>query len=83
MSFTIKELDIIHSALITRERTVREKWLPHTPDTDKNKASLLEEMSMIEDLGRKVCCAKLSLELGFHIDHEEVKRFANAQKNGA
>lgn len=83
MSFTIKELDIIHSALITRERTVREKWLPHTTDTDKNKASMLEELGMMEDLSRKVCCAKLSLELGFHIDHEEIKKFTNAQKTGA
>lgn len=64
--FTIEELNKMHLGLITRERVIREQWIPCTKDSnDVNR--LMKEADFLAALGRKVCAAQISKELGFEI----------------
>ena len=65
--FTIDELDMMHRSLITRERILRDEWIPCTSDSEDVKR-LVDDANATRTLARKVCAAKLSKELGFHID---------------
>jgi hypothetical protein len=63
---TVAELDAIHIALITRERTIVDRWLPSMTNPDE--IALLEsEVALSKVLQKKICVAKLSKELGFDI----------------
>ncbi len=65
--FTIDELDMLHRALITRERILRDEWIPYTIDSEDVKR-LTNDANATRTLARKVCAAKLSKELGFIIN---------------
>jgi len=65
--FTIEQLDMIHSSLITRERVIREQWIPNTTGSSAVQR-LMDEASALDVLQKKVCAAKLSKELGFYIE---------------
>lgn len=67
MELTITELDTIHAALITRERILRDDWIPAWEGTVRAEA-LKAELAVIPGLRSRMCAAKLSLELGFTID---------------
>ncbi len=64
--FTIDELDMLHRSLITRERIIRDQYIPCTSDSEDVKR-LTDDANATRTLARKVCAAKLSKELGFHI----------------
>ena len=61
---TASELGHIHLSLCTRERVIREEWIPNST-VEKNK--LLAEADELQRLAHKVCAAQLSKELGFYI----------------
>lgn len=64
--FTTDDLKNMHLGLITRERVIRDQWIPAT--RDKNEAlALMVEADSLASLGRKVCAAQLSMELGFYV----------------
>ncbi len=65
--FTIDELNRIHLALITRERVIREQWIPNTTGSSAVQR-LMDEASALDVLQKKVCAAQLSKELGFTIE---------------
>lgn len=65
--FTIAELDILHLAVITRERVIREKWLQTARDAAE-KDSMIAEADALDVLSKKVCAAKLTKELGFYVE---------------
>jgi hypothetical protein len=68
--FTIDELANLHLALITRQRVIREQWIPNTSDSN-DVTRLTVEADALEKLGRKVCAAQLSKEMGFEIQPVE------------
>jgi hypothetical protein len=65
--FTIDELNSIHLALITRERVIREQWIPNTTGGGAIQR-LMDEAAALDVLQKKVCAAQLSKELGFTIE---------------
>jgi len=65
--FTIDELNSIHLSLITRERVIREEWIPNTTGASAIQR-LMDEADAIDRLQKKVCAAQLSKELGFTIE---------------
>ena len=65
--FTIEELKMMHLSLISRERVLRKDYIPHERDAIKQNA-LVAEADAVRTLGRKVCAAQLSMELGFYIE---------------
>lgn len=67
MNLTAEELDTIHAALIMRERILREDWIPSWSNDSNRVAELQKQLDSIPALRSKVCCAKLSLELGFEV----------------
>lgn len=64
--FSIDELKMIHLAMISRERIIREDRIPDERDSVKV-AALTAEADALRSLGRKACAAQLSKELGFEI----------------
>lgn len=64
---TVKQLWLVQLSLITRERVIREQWEPSVQDQDTKK-ELLAEADDLQILQRKFCAAKLSKELGFHVE---------------
>ncbi len=65
--FTIAELDMLHRSLITRERILRDHYIPHAKDS-ADAERLTAEANTMRNLSHKVCAAKLSKELGFCVD---------------
>ncbi len=65
--FTIDELNHIHLSLITRERVIREQWIPNTTGASAIER-LKNEADALDVLQKKVCAAQLSKELGFTIE---------------
>jgi hypothetical protein len=65
--FTIDELDMMHRSLITRERILRDQYIPHAKDS-ADAERLTADANAMRNLAYKVCAAKLSKELGFCID---------------
>ncbi len=65
--FTIEELSRMQLSLITRERVIREQWIPNTTDASEVQ-ELTAEADAIDTLSKKVCAAKLSKELGFYVE---------------
>lgn len=64
--FSIDDLKMMHRALITRERVIRDHWIPSERDTDKRNL-LVAEADAIDALQKRVCAAQVSLELGFYV----------------
>jgi hypothetical protein len=65
--FTIEELKAIHLSVITRQRVLREDWIPSERDTVR-KNSLIAQADLLDAIGKKVCAAQVSKELGFYIE---------------
>ena len=65
--FTIDELNSIHLSLITRERVIREQWIPNTTGASDIQ-SLMDEADALGRLQKKVCAAKLSKQFGFTVE---------------
>ena len=66
MELSINELSTIHAALITRQRVLRDDFIPACEGTSRVEA-LRAELAAIPNLAARVCAAQLSLELGFEI----------------
>jgi hypothetical protein len=66
MELTIKELQAIHSALITRERILRDNFIPACEGTSRVE-ELKTELDLLPGLRSRICAAQLSKELGFEI----------------
>jgi hypothetical protein len=65
--FTIAELALIHSSLITRERKIHRDWIDNNTNAEEVK-KYTDEAKALRSLSMKVVAAKLSKELGFHIE---------------
>jgi hypothetical protein len=56
--FSADELDSMHISMVTRERVIREQWMPIANANEKQ--SWLEEADFLKELQKKVCEAALS-----------------------
>jgi len=65
--FTIAELELIHSSIITREHKIRRDWIDNNPNAEEV-SKYTAEADALRSLSMKVCAAKLSKELGFYIE---------------
>jgi len=61
------QLEVIHAALITRQRIVREDYIPAYPEGSARREELVRELSMIGGIITEVVHAQLSQQLGFVI----------------
>lgn len=65
--FSVDELKMLHLSVIRSERIIRRDYIPMERDASKV-ASLTDEADALNALGKKVCAAQLSLELGFYVE---------------
>ena len=68
MVFNVEELGLIHGALVSRERILREDWIPAWGEDTQRGQELQKEADAIHRLRSVVCSAKISLELGIPLD---------------
>lgn len=61
------QLEVIHAALITRQRIVREDYIPVYPEGSVRREELVRELAMIESIIPQVVYAQLSQQMGFVI----------------
>jgi hypothetical protein len=64
MKLSVEELNAIHGALVTRERVIREDWIPAWGEDTKRAEELRKEADLINALRSRVCNAKIEAELG-------------------